>query len=156
VHQYSETLRVELAPLNVKVLTVVCGSIITNMPLNSNTPALPSGSRYGPCEKALEDMRNNVRNYSLTSADDFAHQLVAAVLRGATGRIYLGANSFATHWGQHVLPMSMIVSAIVTDVVLACSSCFGSLITNGSRQDNLLCRDTGLDEVGRARSESRG
>lgn len=85
------------------------------MPLKSNTPKLSPTSRYGPCEKALEDIRNNVRNYPLTTADDFARQLVAAVLKGSTGRIYLGANSFAAHWGQHVMPMWMIVSAAVPD-----------------------------------------
>jgi len=50
--QYSETLRLELEPLNIKVVTVVTGQVRTNLP---SIPKLDETSIYKPLERALRE-----------------------------------------------------------------------------------------------------
>lgn len=50
--QYSETLRLELEPLKIKVVTVVAGQVSTNLPA---LPVLPEKSIYKPIQSALND-----------------------------------------------------------------------------------------------------
>lgn len=49
--QYSETLRLELEPLKIKVVTVVTGQVASNLP---TLPSLDETSIYKPLERALE------------------------------------------------------------------------------------------------------
>lgn len=49
--QWSETLRIELEPLNIKVVTVVTGQVATNLP---QLPVLSENSIYKPLQTQLE------------------------------------------------------------------------------------------------------
>jgi 1-acylglycerone phosphate reductase len=48
--QWSETLRLELEPLDIKVVTVITGQVGSNLP---NPPKLRNDSIYKPIEAAL-------------------------------------------------------------------------------------------------------
>lgn len=50
--QYSETLRLELEPLEIKVVTVVTGQVGSNLPI---LPQLEETSIYKPLEPALRE-----------------------------------------------------------------------------------------------------
>jgi 1-acylglycerone phosphate reductase len=50
--QYSETLRLELEPLQIKVVTVVTGQVASNLPI---LPQLQETSIYKPLEAALRE-----------------------------------------------------------------------------------------------------
>lgn len=50
--QYSETLRLELEPLGIRVLTVLAGQVATKLP---QVPQLDDGSFYKGLEPALAD-----------------------------------------------------------------------------------------------------
>lgn len=49
--QWSETLRIELEPLQIKVVTVVTGQVATNLP---KAPVFPESSIYRPVQSPLE------------------------------------------------------------------------------------------------------
>ncbi|KAI1851630.1 hypothetical protein JX266_003092 [Neoarthrinium moseri] len=53
LHHWSNTLRVEMAPLDVKVLTVISGEIGTNILSNDVDRALPEDSFYAPLSYAF-------------------------------------------------------------------------------------------------------
>lgn len=83
----SETLRLELAPLNVRVITVMAGSVISNIAANGPPPAsLPSTSVYLPVEKYL------AVELELDGMDThkFAEQIVGSVVKGVTGKVWAG------------------------------------------------------------------
>ncbi|KAF4990246.1 hypothetical protein FDECE_14453 [Fusarium decemcellulare] len=86
-NHFSENLRLELAPLDVKVL--------------------PPTSQYLAAEKCFESFRNGVRDYNVSEAEELAESVVGDVLNGATGKIWRGANSSKTRWASHLLPTSM-------------------------------------------------
>ena len=50
--QYSETLRLELEPLNIKVVTVVTGQVASNLP---TLPKIEESSIYKPLEPLLHE-----------------------------------------------------------------------------------------------------
>lgn len=81
----SETMRLELAPLNVRVITVMAGSVQSNIFDNSPGPAkLPPTSFY----RSIESLIPITPTFNETPAKTFSEQIVADVLRGATGRVW--------------------------------------------------------------------
>ncbi len=99
-----------MAPLDIKVLTVVTGSIETKIGSNSAKPHLPPSSPYGATEKYLHDLTTENTRFSRMKSDVFAEKVVADVLAGATGKIWRGDNATATRYLRVLLPMSVMVS----------------------------------------------
>ena len=91
MHALGETLRVEMAPLGVKVITVVCGIIKTNIMTNNSEAHLPTNSVYVTVEKRVvaRSKGEDVTSASMPS-HKFADKLVSDVMRGADGLIYRG------------------------------------------------------------------
>lgn len=106
---YDETLRLELSPLNVKVLTVVTGAIATNIQTNAPRPKLPLGTNYRNAEGYLDKLRMGKLDFTVTNPDVFAQKVVGDVLSGAIGRVHRGANSSVTHWASHFMPTWLMV-----------------------------------------------
>ncbi|EXJ87244.1 hypothetical protein A1O3_04203 [Capronia epimyces CBS 606.96] len=123
VHALDETLRIELAPLQVKVLTVVTGSISTLITKKSPPPNLPPTSKYLPTEEYMEHLIQGTANFTTSKPAVFAEQVVQDVLNGVTGKTFRGANATATRF------LPPLVPTFVKDKIL----------TNG----------TGLDKVGK-------
>ncbi|GAP88232.1 putative NAD -binding protein [Rosellinia necatrix] len=73
LHHWGNTLRVEMAPLNVRVITIISGEVSTNILKNDAHRRLPKGSYYAPL------------------AEEF-HQHVTRVPQGATDRFQYAAN----------------------------------------------------------------
>lgn len=86
------------------------GSIKTNITENSSTPPLPENSKYIPVKKDLDDLRDGVRNYKLSTVDEYASKVVVDILVGATGKVWRGANSSLAYWLSHLLPRRVFVS----------------------------------------------
>ncbi|KAL5388981.1 hypothetical protein DPSP01_002685 [Paraphaeosphaeria sporulosa] len=80
----------ELAPLNVKVITLVAGNVTSNSTTNRLAPGqLPEGSYYTPLEK---EFAKDVE-FSFMPTAKVAEEVADDVLRGASGSIFKGANS---------------------------------------------------------------
>jgi 1-acylglycerone phosphate reductase len=93
----SETLRYELAPLNVRVITLVAGNVSSHMSSGVNGPPpaeLPPTSRYKAIEKELQ------KNEEFADMDTtvFANEVVGAVVSGATGKVWKGGNMATVRW----------------------------------------------------------
>ncbi|KAI1609492.1 oxidoreductase [Exophiala viscosa] len=126
VHQFDETLRLEMAPLGVKVVTVVTGSIETNIITNCPEPHLPPTSRYLAAKGALDKQYENKLDFKQATPDAFAKQVVGDVLGGAVGKVFRGPYAGTVRWASHIMPMWM--------------------------QDRILLDGSDLDKVGKTAS----
>ena len=79
LHAYANTLRVEMAPLGVTVITVVAGGVKSNLARTHRS--LPEGSMY----KAIEEEYDRRQKYSQEVGTDnavFAENVVSQVVKG--------------------------------------------------------------------------
>src|ERR1700753_3139419 len=84
----SETWRLELAPFEVRVLTLVTGGIATNSLNNLQTLPLPESSYYQPIRDIIE--KGLDENPYGMKPEVFAGQVLQKVERGAAGKIWIG------------------------------------------------------------------
>ena len=107
---FSETLRLELAPLGVKVATVVTGSVTTNILTNGPKAELPESSRYLPIQERIIERGQGNDGYARMSSEEFAERVVKDILGGASGKIWRGTNATVTRLASIFMPTSMAVS----------------------------------------------
>ncbi|KAM6480593.1 NAD(P)-binding protein [Trichoderma sp. SZMC 28011] len=81
LHHYSNTLRLEMSPFNVKVLTVISGEVGTNILKNDAHRKLPEGSYYSPLAAEFED--HVKRTPKTTSRFEYASNVVSQSLRSS-------------------------------------------------------------------------
>ncbi|KAI1426163.1 NAD(P)-binding protein [Xylaria sp. FL1777] len=70
LHHWSSTLRVEMAPLNVKVITIISGEVSTNILKNDAHRSLLEGSFYSPL---AENFRQHVTRTPQGATDRFEY-----------------------------------------------------------------------------------
>ncbi|OCL12932.1 hypothetical protein AOQ84DRAFT_360221 [Glonium stellatum] len=105
---FGETLRMELAPLGVRVVTVMTGMVQTNWYHNVPHFALPPDSLYLPVVNHIQASANGYENAKRgTSADVYAENVVKQLLGGADGKIWHGALSTLV-WAVSFLPDSVM------------------------------------------------
>ncbi|KAJ5134308.1 hypothetical protein N7526_005673 [Penicillium atrosanguineum] len=92
--QTSEVLRLEVAPLNVRVLTLITGGITTNFLANIPTLLLPENSYYHGIRNIIEEQPQQVPFG--VSPNKFAREVLYQVEKGTTGKYWIGgATGFA-------------------------------------------------------------
>ncbi|CAK7200328.1 NADPH-dependent 1-acyl dihydroxyacetone phosphate reductase [Sporothrix eucalyptigena] len=123
VHSLGETLRMELQPLGVQVLTVVTGTIRTQIQANVPELPLPVDSRYHAVQPFLDAMHAGTAFPNKMNAAVYAQQVVGDILGGATGKVYRGTNAANARYAVTFLPQSF--------------------------RDKILTGPTHLDEVGK-------
>lgn len=96
----SETLRVELEPLGVRVITSICGSVDTPMFGKPGGPMdLPNTSYYhGVQDAAWKERMDHQRQ--ATKVDLLAEKLVKDILNGTKGVIWHGAFASLVRWAH--------------------------------------------------------
>ena len=103
----SETLRPELAPFGVKVLTIMTGAVKTNTLAEGKNFKLPPSSLYSSIEKVIAARAMGEDGVPRTDASAYAEQVVSEVLGGADGRIWKGSfasvNRFLSSWVPSLL-----------------------------------------------------
>jgi 1-acylglycerone phosphate reductase len=107
---FSETLRLELSPLGIKVVTVITGGVASNIMTNGPKTQLPSSSKYASMEKQLMEMGEGNDGISRMSSQDYAERVVSDVLKGATGLIWRGNNASMTRYAAAFMPRFLSVS----------------------------------------------
>ncbi|KAH7024823.1 oxidoreductase [Microdochium trichocladiopsis] len=122
----SEVMRHELKPLGVKVLTVITGAVKTNIFVNApdrgSQGQLPGGSHYLAAAAEVRARATGTEvEARLGSVEDFARELVEAMVRGKSGLVKIGN-------------MSAIIPFLSSNAPAALF-------------DYLAERDTGLDKV---------
>ncbi|KAK7038395.1 short chain dehydrogenase reductase [Favolaschia claudopus] len=94
LHSFSDTLRVELEPFNIKVITTVTALVKSNI---FKPTRFPKDSLYKPLEDVVNDLhiQNNKR---AASAEKYARQLVAETLRTKPPAYSWGGASASAFW----------------------------------------------------------
>lgn len=104
---FSETLRLELAPLGVRVITLMAGNVQTNISVNAERPAaLPLTSQYLPIEKDII----TERKWDEMDRNEFAKKVVNDVLGGVSGKVWLGTSTGTVRWAVPLMPQWIFVS----------------------------------------------
>lgn len=102
VHPYSDTLRLELKPLGIKVTAIWLGGVKTNMIQQKPMP-FPETSYYAPIEALVRKGRAPPDN--LMTAEVFANSLVTASLkRNPSRRLKLGSGGSMMSWIAWLMP----------------------------------------------------
>ncbi|RDH27537.1 putative hydroxybutyrate dehydrogenase [Aspergillus welwitschiae] len=117
--RYSETLRLELAPFHVRVLSVVTGPVATNLGSPGKNHRLPCKSLYSAASKEIKE-RAMAEGYNKMEAHVYADQLVKDMVNGSEGQIWRGATASRVRVARHLSP----------NIV-----------------DNLVSKGTGLDQL---------
>lgn len=96
----SETLRVELEPLGVRVITSICGSVDTPMFSKPGGPMdLPKSSYYhGVQDTAWKERMDHQRQ--ATNVDVLARKLVKEIVGGSRGEIWHGTFAPLVRWAR--------------------------------------------------------
>ncbi|KIM33544.1 hypothetical protein M408DRAFT_14236 [Serendipita vermifera MAFF 305830] len=114
VHSYSDTLRLELRPLGIQVITVILGGVKTNIFTRPPKP-LPDNSYYRPIEAIFRGVRSG-QVHKATPRDKFAREFVDATLRPSTPRhLALAFGSIVVPWVTWLVPGFLINFRIVSN-----------------------------------------
>lgn len=107
----SDTLRLELAPFNVSVVTVMVGTISTNFHANEGDVVLPPTSRYAAIRETIARWARGEAGPAASSAEDLAESLVPDIVgRGKSAWVWKGANSASVKFVSRWVPVSVLVS----------------------------------------------
>ena len=113
----SETLRFELAPFGVRVVTCIAGGVKTRVWANfaegdeGRAADLPPSSRYEAAAADIARLASGADGLpSSESPEVFAANLVNDVLAGATGKVYRGSEAGLTKWLLPIVPTWAMVS----------------------------------------------
>ena len=147
----SESMRLELKPFGVKVVTVITGATHTNTFVNT-PPNLPDNSVYAPAEKEISD-RQQGRGVEgrLGKPQDLARELVGDILRGATGKVFRGKYSTFTRLLSTYFPSSMQVSErphLGLRGMADLTKPPGAAANYKTLQDTIALANSGLNRVG--------
>jgi hypothetical protein len=106
--QAGETWRLEMAPLGVRVITLVTGGIATNFFVNLQTLTFPENSYYKNVKDIIEDYPDE-NPYGM-KPELFAQDVLQQVEKGATGKHWVGGGASIVRFALWLLPQGAIVS----------------------------------------------
>lgn len=109
----SKTLRLEMEPFGVKVVTCIIGAIKTNIFENGPKHKLSSNSIYSPAQKQIAERARGEDVKSHSTASEFTTDLVGDTLKGASGLIYRGKMSTMVRWMSAYRLTSLLVRPIL-------------------------------------------
>ncbi|KAJ5658971.1 hypothetical protein N7507_005422 [Penicillium longicatenatum] len=104
--QAGEGWRLELAPLGVRVITVITGGVATNFLKNLPSVELPSNSYY---LGITEIIRRQPEKIPMSiSPEAYSISVVRQVEKGATGKYWIGGGSTLARWCLWLFPQWVI------------------------------------------------
>ncbi|KAK6530457.1 hypothetical protein TWF694_003808 [Orbilia ellipsospora] len=119
VNQYSESLRLEMAPLGVGVLRIFVGGVRTELFRPSRMPKFLEGSVYKPCEPSYLTILQQT-GPKMPSPDEFSKSVVPSIINAKTsGDIWGGYLASVTWFMLKVLPSWLMDYALSSQFGLA-------------------------------------
>ncbi|KZT68536.1 NAD(P)-binding protein [Daedalea quercina L-15889] len=107
----SNTLRLELAPFGVKIITVMSGSVKTNI-VKPHT--LPKGSMYVPYEDIYQEKRVKPIMLDAMPPAEYAHKVVSEIIKpNPRNWLWIGTHSFFCWFVDTFFGQCAFVSVIV-------------------------------------------
>ncbi|GFP54598.1 hypothetical protein ACSS6W_002421 [Trichoderma asperelloides] len=113
VNAISETLRLELSPLGVSVVTIMLGTVATPFHANEPTPELPAASYYSSILDTITQWAKGQAGPKGGPAQDVVDAMIPDIVaEGRNGVVWRGANSTAVWFGSRWLPGRMLDGAM--------------------------------------------
>ena len=106
----ADTLRLELAPFHIKVLSVVNGATETMAQSYFEDWKLPDGSLYASIESKIREKAQGNDGAPRSDPMQHAKQLVGEITRGKSGKLWCGASAGTVKFATSYLPTSIVVS----------------------------------------------
>jgi 1-acylglycerone phosphate reductase len=100
----SETLRIELQPLGVRVVTAMVGEVESNIYDNARTPSLPLSSYYNSVKHIIFQQGTGQLQKESEKAEVTAENLVRDVLSGRDGHVWRGGVAGRAKYFHWILP----------------------------------------------------
>ncbi|KAH8595899.1 hypothetical protein B0O99DRAFT_661445 [Bisporella sp. PMI_857] len=110
----ADTLRLELAPFDVKVLCIVVGAVKTNVQAHFKDFKLPNGSLYTPIESMIFERAQGNDGAKRSDALEFAKKVTADILKGSTGKIWRGWSAGMVKFSTTFMPSSLLDMGVQT------------------------------------------
>ncbi|EHL00845.1 putative Uncharacterized oxidoreductase C23D3.11 [Glarea lozoyensis 74030] len=105
---WTEVLRLEMAPFRVKVVPIMTGFVHTNIFNQGHGTSLPRESLYWPAHKEIDARSAGSDVTEKMDANVYANKVVNDLTNGADGRIYRGGMSSGAKFITTFLPNSMV------------------------------------------------
>ena len=106
----TDTLRLELAPFGVKVVTVLTGAVSTNTLSNGVNFELPAHSIYKSIEKEIAARARGEDGTPRMEPSVYAEKVVADILQGANWQVWRGGYASIVRFTSNWFPASISVS----------------------------------------------
>jgi 1-acylglycerone phosphate reductase len=100
----SDTLRIELEPLGIKVITGMIGAIHTPIHDNAGDLHLPEGSYYHVVKETIRKQRQGQMKPGSETPEQTAKNIVADIVNGKTGPIWRGGMASTVRYLAALLP----------------------------------------------------
>ena len=108
MHAYSNTLRVELAPFGVSVVTIVTGGVQSNIARTERE--LPEGSLYVPLNEEYQRRQKHSQEGAMSN-EAYARSVVSKVLQKSPPKwVWEGNKSWLIWFVDSYLPKGVMVS----------------------------------------------
>lgn len=105
----AETLRLELAPFGVNVLSVVSGALKTMGQTHFDDWKLPANSLYAPLEETIRDRARGQEGAPRMAPEEYAKRVVSEITAGRAGKFWYGASAGIVKFAVSCLPTWMMV-----------------------------------------------
>ncbi|MCJ1324227.1 hypothetical protein MMC10_000889 [Thelotrema lepadinum] len=109
----SEILRIEMAPLGVKVITAVTGAVRTEIFTKAVVDPLPEDSMYRAAEQEIHKSMVGDDVFMASTTEEYARGLVSDTLGGKSGHVYRGKMATTVRIMNDVLPGAAIDAMMV-------------------------------------------
>lgn len=119
----SETLRIELAPFDVSVVTMMVGNVASNFGANCIEFSLPPGSYYASIKDYIASWVNGSAKPKGSSPDNFAQLVLDDIVGKGSGVVYRGENAAIVNFVVHWFPTWIVVSSSYLFIALGCRFC---------------------------------
>ncbi|PMD46077.1 NAD(P)-binding protein [Hyaloscypha variabilis F] len=104
LHSYSDVLKIEMAPLNVRVVTVITGGVRSN--ISQKKKSLPEDSLYWPIHEDYENRQGNSQHSAMRS-EEYARKVVDDLIHPrVTGWLWHGNKAHLVRILYWILPFS--------------------------------------------------
>ncbi|KAL2021076.1 hypothetical protein VTK56DRAFT_7495 [Thermocarpiscus australiensis] len=109
LNSLSDTLRLELAPFNVSVVTIMVGTITTHFHANEPAVVLPPSSRYAAIKDTISRWARGEAGPKGGSPEDLAESLVPDIVgKGKSAQVWKGPNAGAVKFVSRWVPSSVL------------------------------------------------
>lgn len=104
LHSYSDVLKIEMAPFNVRVVTVITGGVRSN--ISQKKKPLPEDSLYWPIHEDYENRQGNSQHSAMRS-EEYARKVVDDLIQPrVTGWLWQGNKAHLVRILYWILPFS--------------------------------------------------